>query len=522
MPNRFVIETRNIALIILCVILFIIALDDTVLNVALPSISEGLGSTASQLLWIVDVYLLVAAALQIVFGSISDCYGRKRILQIGLIVFGLGSLGAALSTSTNMLILFRAVTGLGAGMMMPSTLSILTDVFREPKERAKAIGIWASVFGIGAGFGPIIGGYLLSQFSWHSVFYLNLPIVAIGLMSSHLFLPESQSENTPKPNLISALLSTGGLASLVYAIIAAGEYGWSASNVLIFFGVATVLLSGFVLWERRSLNAMFPLSFFKNMSFAGSAIALTVNNFAWVGFLFFFSQYLQSVQGYTPLAAGFCLLPMSLLCIIFTLLSVRIDEKIGTKLTVSLGLLITAGAILLFGFTAGINTPYFVTLTMLLLFSFGGGLVNPATNAAMNSIPANRAGVGSAMNDTTRQLGGVLGIAVLGSILNSTYVAKINASAMISDLPEHISELIKTSLQGAHLAINTLPAGVASQVLDYAKQAFIDGVFLSALVGVIILTLFGIVILIILPARAKTPENQDNNTLSNITKLCLH
>ncbi len=505
---------NKLALIVLCTALFIIAVSDTVLNLALPSISGQLDASASQLLWIVDIYLIVVAALQIIFGSIGDRYGHKRTLQIGLVLFGFGSLGSAFSTSANMLIAFRAVTGLGAALMMPSTLSILTDVFREPKERSRAIAVWSSVFSIGAGLGPLIGGYLLEYFVWSSVFYLNIPIVVAGLIGAYLFLPESSDKSVPKPNIPSSLFSIGGLAALVYAIISAGELGWLNSNVLASFGVAALLLLGFVLWERRCVNPMFPLHFFKSMSFTGSTIAVTLSAFGLMGSLFFFSLYLQSVQGYSPFETGLCMLPMNMLILIITLISPRVDEKIGTKLTISLGLFIMGLGLLIFGLSVGLSTPYMVTLSVLLLLAIGLGLVmSPATNAIMNSIPKSRAGIGSAMNDTTRQIGGALGIAVLGSLINATYLTRIGASETINALPTQIGELIRNGLQSAQIAVTQLQSAIADQVLNFAKQAFLDGLTQSVFAGATIMFLAAIFTLIILPSKVQAfKEKSVHNT----------
>jgi len=493
---------KKIALLVLCIVLFIVAVDDTVLNLALPDIAGSLNSSASQLLWIVDVYLLVVATLQITFGAIGDRYGRKRLLQAGLIIFGLGSAGAALATSTELLILFRVVLGLGAAIMMPSTLSILTDIFREPKERAKAIASWSSVFSIGAGLGPVIGGYLLSGLGWPVVFYMNMPIVVVGLIGSYYFLPESVGHSEFKLNSLSILLSTGGLVLLVYGIISAGEVGWITTEVLVAFAATAVVLSGFVLWERKAKTNMFPLEFFKNRSFSGATIALTLSSFALMGTMFFFSQYFQSVQGYSPLEAGLCMVPLNIFVIIFTLYSVKVDDKIGSKLTVSIGLIAIGLGMLLFGATAAITTPYLVSVLVQFFIAVGLGFVmSPGTNVIMNSIPTGRAGVGSAMNDTTRQIGGALGIAVLGSLVNTVYVAKIAASQTISALPAQVGLHVQNSLQAALISAAELPAATAAQVVLEAKEAFLSGLCESVLIASVILFAAAAINLVVLPKR---------------------
>jgi EmrB/QacA subfamily drug resistance transporter len=495
---------NKIALTILCSAIFIIAVSDTVLNLALPAISGNLGTTATQLLWIVDSYVLMVAALQIVFGLVGDRYGRKRMLQTGLLIFGIGSLAAAVSTSANLLIIFRIVTGLGAAIMMPSTLSIITDIFREPNERTKAIAAWASMFSIGAGVGPIIGGALLTQFEWSSIFYLNIPIVLVGLIGSHFFLPESCDKNSPKPNILNSILFTAALVTLVYAIINAGEYGWLNTDVLATFVIAATILSAYLWCERRTSNQLLPTYFFKIKSFSGAIIALTLSTFTLMGSLYFLSQYFQSIQGYSALETGLCLLPFSIFSLIFTMLSVRVDAKIGTKLTVTFGLVTLGCGLLFFAITAGISTSYLITLVAFLLQAVGLGLiVSPATSAIMNSIPASRAGIGSAMNDTSRQIGAALGVAVLGSIVNSTYLGKINASTIISALPPQISEQIQKSLQSALIVVAQLPESTAQLIIGLSKQAFLNGIFTAVVLGALILFIAAIITAIILPNRTK-------------------
>jgi MFS family permease len=360
------------------------------------------------------------------------------------------------------------------------------------------------MFSIGAGVGPIIGGVLLAQFEWSSIFYLNLPIVLVGLIGSHFFLPESCDKNSPKPNILNSILFTAALVTLVYAIINAGEYGWLCTNVLATFVIAALILSAYILCERRTSNQLLPTYFFKSKSFTGAIIALTLSTFTLMGSLYFLSQYFQSVQGYSALETGLCLLPLSIFSLIFTMLSVRVDAKIGTKLTVTFGLVTLGCGLLFFAFTAGISTSYLITLVAFLLQAVGMGLiVSPATSALMNSIPANRAGIGSAMNDTSRQIGAALGVAVLGSIVNSTYLGKINASTIISALPTQISELIQKSLQSALMAVAQLPESTAQVISGLSKQAFLDGIFIAVIAGSLFLFIAAIITAIILPNRTK-------------------
>ena len=475
---------------VMCIVLFIISIDNTVLNLALPSISNSFGATASELQWVVDAYTLVFASLLITTGSIGDRYGRKRLLIIGLVLFGLGSVGAALSVSVFMLILFRGLLGLAGALIMPSTLSILTDVFRDPGERAQSIAIWSSIFSIGAGIGPIIGGVLIQRYNWSSVFYLNLPIVLIGILGGLLLVPESSDKETPKPDVPGVLLSITGLLSLVYGMIRAGEHGWTSGGVLLSFAVALVFLAAFIWWENRSPHPMLPLYFFKNMSFTGANVTLTISSFAMMGAMYFFSQYFQSVQGFSPLISSLYMFPLTPIIFVSTLTSVRVNRKLGTRATMSIGLLLSGAGLFLFSQLAGIHTPYWHMLLVLLVMGSGMGLtMSPATNAVMNSLPPNRAGIGSAMNDTTRQLGGALGVAVLGALMNGVYRTGVSGLSRLESITEPVLELIRSSIQNAHMIAAEMSQDVSLLVVHTSSQAFVDGVreafFIASIIMVI-------------------------------------
>lgn len=428
---------RWIALAFMGITLLVISLDNTVLNLALPSIANDLGSSASQLQWIVDAYVLSIAGLLLTMGYIGDRMGRKPMLLIGLGIFALFSLGAALSNSTGMLIAMRALMGIGAATIMPATLSILTATFREPKERATAIALWAATFSLGMGIGPLVGGWLLDTFHWSSVFYINIPVVAIGLIGGGIFIENSKSEHPLKMDIPGVLLSIAGFFALVYAIIQAGNEGWTEPMVLWSFGGAVVLLAAFILWELKYKNAMLPIHFFKNMSFTGANVALTLVSFGLMGSFFFLGQFLQSVQGYTPLEAGIRLLPMAAVSFVSAAGSAKIAQYIGTKITVALGIAIAAAGFYYFSAIAAVDMPYPLFVLAMCIVSLGIGLVmSPATNSVMASVPVGQSGIGSALNNTTRQIGGALGVAVLGTILNSTYISNINAVPWPTQLPE--------------------------------------------------------------------------------------
>jgi DHA2 family multidrug resistance protein-like MFS transporter len=488
--------------------LLIISLDNTVLSLALPSIAEGLGASASQLQWIVDAYILAIAGLLLTMGYIGDRLGRKPVLMAGLAIFAAFSLGAALSNSTGMLIGMRAMMGIGAAIIMPATLSILTATFRDPKERAQAIALWAATFALGMGIGPLIGGWLLESFSWHAVFYINIPVIAIGLIGGGYYIENSKTEHPRRLDVLGAVLSIAGLFALVYAIIQAGTEGWTATPVLYAFGAAAVLLGAFIFWELKFKGAMLPLHFFKNMSFTGANVALTLVAFGLMGAFFFLGQFLQSVQGYTPFQAGLRLLPMALVSFFSAAGSAKVAERIGTKLTVAIGIFIAAVGFFYLTMVAAVDTSYLNIAIAMSITSLGIGMtMSPATNSVMGSIPVSQSGIGSAMNNTTRQIGAALGVAILGSILNATYIARIDAVSWPAQLPAEAMEAIRNSIQGAHIVAQQVPVPqLAQMIIDQSNEAFTAGSAHALLVAAIILAITAIITLIILPSRVRGPK----------------
>jgi EmrB/QacA subfamily drug resistance transporter len=511
-------KRRWIALAFLGFSLLVISLDTTVVNLALPSISNELGSSASGLQWIVDAYILIFASSLLTLGSIGDRIGRKRTLQVGLIAFGLFSLGGALSTSTGMLIGMRAMMGLAGAAMMPSTLSILTATFRDPRERAQAIAMWAAVFALGSGIGPLVGGYLLEHFQWEAVFYINLPIVAIGLIGGYYFIQDSRDDHPRKVDLVGSVLSIAGLFALVYGIIEAGQTSWTEHRVLYAFGAGAVLLGFFALSEWRSPEPMLPLRFFKNMSFTGANMALTLISFAMFGIMFFMSQFFQTVQGYSALQAGVRLLPMAGMSFVAAVMSARVAQRVGTKVAVGTGILTSATGLFYLSQIAEVDTSYSTIVLVMCIISTGMGLtMSPATNSIMGSLPVNKAGVGSAMNDTTRMLGGALGVAVLGTIMNNLYITKIDATlgATLSSSPQ-LLDAARSSIQGAHIAaqqIQSINPTLAGMIVQSANQAFMDGMVRAVMIAGIIMVVASVVTFVILPMRVR-PAKEDPQTTS--------
>ena len=496
---------RWIALGFIALSLLVIALDNTVLNLALPSISRELGATATGLQWIVDAYILVFAGLLLTIGSIGDRYGRKRVLQVGLALFGLFSLGAALSTSTGVLVGMRALMGIGGAAIMPSTLSILTATFRDPRERAQAIAFWAATFALGTGIGPLVGGWLLTHFHWSSVFYINLPVAAAAIVGSYFFIQDSRAGNPRRIDVPGCALSIAGLFALVYAIIQAGVDSWTARNVLYGFGAAAVLLTAFVLWERRTPFPLLPIHFFRNMSFTGANVALTLVAFALFGTFFSMSQYLQSVHGYGPLEAGIRLLPMAGAAFVGATSSARVAQRIGTKVTVAAGILLAAGGLFYFYRVSAVDASYGSIAIGMVVTALGIGFtMSPATNSIMGSIPVDEAGVGSAMNDTNRQIGGALGVVVLGTLLDSGYIARIDAISWPAPLPAPLLSAIRGSIQGAHVAAgNVANPQLAQVIVEQSNVAFTEAMAHALLVASIVMAVTAVVAFLIVPTRVR-------------------
>jgi EmrB/QacA subfamily drug resistance transporter len=499
-------------LAVLCLSLLIIVVDNSILNVALPTLARpesqgGLDATTSQLQWMVDAYTLVFAGLLLTAGSLGDRFGRRGALQVGLTVFGLGSLLSAMASSPSQLIASRALMGVGGAFIMPGTLSLITNVF-EGKERGRAIAVWAGVAGLAVAIGPVTGGFLLEHFFWGSIFLVNLPIVALALGAGVLIMPTSKDPTAPRLDLVGAALSIAGLVSLVYAFIEAPTKGWSDSTILGALGIAAVLLATFFVWERNSSHPMLDLNFFKNPRFTSASASIAVLFFALFGTIFLLTQYFQFVLGYTPLEAGIRLLPLALTMMVVAPLSARIVERVGTKLVVGTGLFLASLGVLSFA-GLDVSTGYENIFWRLMLMAVGMGLtMAPSTESIMGSLPLAKAGVGSAVNDTTRQVGGALGVAIIGSVLASTYGTKVGDAVAGQQLPAGVANDAKNSLGFALNTANQLGGPAGQALADTARTAFVDGMHQGYLVGAAALFIGAIAALIWLPARARRPVEE--------------
>ncbi|MBK9970466.1 MAG: MFS transporter [Acidimicrobiaceae bacterium] len=490
---------RWFTLATLCLSLLIIVMDNTILNVAIPSLVKELGATNSQLQWIVDGYTLVFAGLLLTTGSLGDRFGRKLALRVGIVIFAFGSVLSALAGSPSNLIMTRALMGIGGALIMPSTLSILTNVFRDPKERGRAIAIWAGFSGLGVALGPVIGGVLLTHFSWSSVFWVNLPIGAIALVAGHFYVPESKDPSAPRLDPLGALLSIVGLGAVLFGIIEGPDKGWTSTEVLFAFAIGITSLTAFILWERHTDHPMLDMSFFSNPRFTAANTAVTLTFFALFGSLFLMTQYWQLVHGYSPLQAGVRLVPYAMTMMITAPLSARSWNgwaQTGGHHRSHHDLGGDARAL-----HAAHDSSYFRVIGNV-LHGVGMALVMaPATESVMGSLPRSKAGVGSAVNDTTRQMGGALGVAVIGSLVASVYAAGIDDVAASFGLSGSALGDVRASLGGALKAVPGMGAA-GPEFARAAKDSFVHGLSLGLRLGAVVVLAAAFVAYRFLPASA--------------------
>ena len=346
-------------------------------------------------------------------------------------MFGFGSVASAFSTSAGQLIAFRALAGIGGALIMPATLSILTNVF-PAEERGRAIGIWAGVSGIGIVVGPVVGGWLLAHYFWGSVFFVNVPVVIVALIGGYLFVPTSKDPDAPRLDPLGTVLGSAGLGALLYGVIEAPAQGWGDPAVLTGFAAGIALLVAFVTWELHCTHPMLEVRFFRNPRFSGASIAVTLVFFAMFGSMYFLTQYLQFVLGYTPMVAGAALIPLAAVMMIMSPNTAKITQRVGTKIPVAAGMVIVATAMALMSRLSVGDSYWFVGIVLALLGLGIATAMAPATESIMGSLPLGKAGVGSAMNDTTRQVGGALGVAVLGSLTAASYHQQVSSSSTLA------------------------------------------------------------------------------------------
>src|SRR3954467_681578 len=469
---------KPIVLASLLLAAFVINVDTTIINVALPTLVRELHASNTELQWVVDAFNLLFAGTVLAFGSISDRFGRKGMLLAGLAVFGLASFAGGLTDNPGQLIAARALMGVGAAMVFPSTLSLLTNVFTERRERALAIGLWGATTGAAIALGPIVGGWLLEAFDWRSIFFAMVPISALAGIVVAMYVPTSRDPRAPRLDRAGFVLSSAMIGLLVYTIIEAPAYGWGSARTVASFALTAVLAVGFVIRELRTEEPMLDLSLFANLRFTAASASVAISFFALSGFIFLVTQYFQFLKGYGALSTGVRLLPVASSVALSSVLGARLAVRVGTKLVVASGLFLMA-AFYLWVTTPARSTGSWTIAAQMVVLGTGMGLTSaPATEAIMGVVPKAKAGVGSAVNDATRLLGGTLGVAVIGSVYASLYASRLT-SALPTQLPATVDRTAHASVGAALTVAGKLNhAGhpmLASAIHNAADSAFFDG-----------------------------------------------
>jgi EmrB/QacA subfamily drug resistance transporter len=498
-------RSKPMILVSLLLAAFVINLDTTLVNVALPTLVRELNATTTQLQWVVDAYNLVFAALLLSCGALSDRIGRKGMLLAGLSVFGVASVAGSFAASPGWLIVARAVMGLGAAMTFPATLSLISNVFTGRAERARAIGLWGAVGGVAIAVGPIVGGWLLEHFSWSAVFVAMGPVAAAGVVLAAVTVPASRSPHAGRLDLGGLALATAAVGLLVFTIIEAPQYGWGSGRSTAGFAGTAVLVALFLLRERRAAHPMLDVRLFRNMRFTAASASVTVSFFTLFGFIFLMTQYFQFLRGYGPLSTGVHLLPVALSVGAGSVLGTQLAVRGGTKLIVTLGLIAMAGFYVWVAATTTTSVSYGIISVQMVLYGLGMGFTSaPATESIMGAVSRREAGVGSAVNDTTRLLGGTLGVAVIGSVYASLYSARL-AVALPPALPGRLSAAAHESVGAALQVAARLGAagrpGAGAAVHQAAVDAFLHGLTIGCLVAGGVAAAGAVLAAVFLPAQ---------------------
>jgi EmrB/QacA subfamily drug resistance transporter len=469
---------RWTALPVICLAVLVINLDTTIVNVALPSLVRQLHASNSQLQWVVDAYNLSFAAFVLAAGSLSDRFGRKGALLVGLAIFGAATAVGSAADTTAQLIAARAVMGLGAAIVFPNTLSIISNIFIDRTERAKAIGIWGATTGVGIAIGPIVGGWLLDEFWWGSAFLAMAPVAALALALVVLMVPTSRDPVVRRLDWVGLVVSTLSLAALVYTIIEAPLRGWGSAGTATGFALAAVGIAAFVMVERSSPSPMMDVRMFTNPRFSAASGSVTIAFFALAGFIFMITMYFQFMHGWSPLSTGLRLLPVAISVGAGSGGGTQLAVKVGNKVVVSAGLVLM-GVGFLWISRSSAHTTYLETVGQMIVSASGVGLASaPATEAIMGVVPRAKASIGSAINDATREVGSTLGVAVIGSVFGSLYLRSITASRAASVLPRPVvvsaKQSVGAALGAAHSLAGTNP-GASASLRAAATHAFFSG-----------------------------------------------
>ena len=492
---------------VICVSALVVNVDNTILNVALPTLVRQLRANSSELQWIVDSYAMVFAGLLLVGGSLADRFGRKRFFLIGLTVFAGASTGAGFSGSVSLLIGWRAVMGIGAALTIPASLSIINDVFRVPAERARAIGAWAGTIGLGIAIGPIAGGLLLASFWWGSVFLVNVPIIVAGFVAALVWVPDSKNPAAEQPDPAGGLLSVAGLGLMLWAIIEAPTEGWASGEVIGVGLSSLVVLASFAAWEARSRHPMLRLGLFSDRRFSIAAAGESFGTFGLLGALFVQTQFLQFDLGYSPLQAGLRILPIAIVLVVSAPLSPVVARFIGIKCTAAAGLAAIGGGLWQVSAVASAATTYGDVVPGMLVIGLGAGLLLPtATNSVVGAVPQGDSGVGSASNAVALQVGGALGVAVFGSVLSTRYQDRMTAALAGRHVPTDAVGTILGSLGGALTVAGRAGGATGALLARTARSAFMSGNKASLAVGAVVALVGVFFVLAGLPSRISRPS----------------
>ncbi|MGL5810236.1 MAG: MFS transporter [Nocardioides sp.] len=487
---------RWLVLAVLCGSLLVVALDATILNVALPSLAADLAPSAAGLLWIVDVYSLVLAGLLVTAGTLGDRFGRKRLLLAGFVVFAAASVAAAFATSTGALIAARAALGVGGALIMPSTLSVIRTVFTDRREFSLAIGVWGAVGAGGAAVGPVLGGVLLQHFWWGSVFLINVPIMAVAIGLGAWLLPESRSRRARRWDLTSAVLSMAGMVALFYAIKTAATHGFTADSIAV-AAFAVALLTAFVRRQSRLAEPLLDLTLFRDHGFAAAVGCVVFALFGLFAMMFFLTQHFQLVLEYSPIKAGLLLSPATVASLLVSLAAGALVARYGSRLVVGSGFAAIAAG---FGLLAGVraDSPYPQAAAALVLVGLGATLaMTAASQTIMSTAPAERAGGAAAIQETGYELGGALGVAVLGSAMAAVYTAELES---VPDVSPSAMAAARESLAGAAVVADEIGGATGARLYDAATSAFVAGFDLTIGIASAVMTVAAIAAFLVLPS----------------------
>ncbi len=496
-------DRRWIVLAVLCLSVFLVVVDNTIVNVALPTLNRSLGASITSLQWIVDAYSLAFAGLLLAGGGIGDRLGRKGTMQVGLVFFGLFSAAAAASHTTGTLITSRALMGVAAAFIFPASLAILTSVFPDPSERQKALGIWGATSGIAVAFGPITGGALLEHFWYGSIFLVNVPLVIVTLIAGQVLIPRLPRVAEHRFDIRGVLLSTLGVTSLVLGIIEGPQWGWASTGTFVCLAVAAVLLTAFALLELRTEGPLLDVRVFMIPRFSGGALSISVAFFCLFGFIFLITQYFQFVKGYSTLSAGMHTLPFAIVAAIFTPIAAVVALKVGSRLVVTTGLLLMGGGLVVAAFNSAADTTYFgpIIVAMVLLSLGLASITAPTAEAVMGSVPDEQRGAAAGVNNTTRELGGTLGVAVFGSIFASSFAPKIISAFRPLPIPAGPKAEAHQSMAATLAVVAHAPHAAQPALQSVAFTAFHSGLRVACIAGAGVALMGAVASFRLLPGR---------------------